>query len=308
MRKLHKPEAAPWKLLLWTAVAGLVFGLIGFGEVAEDWLRVARNGFHKHSASGEIVLLAIDDKSLHEIGNWPWRRSVDAQLVDRLTAAGARRIAFDVNFSFVSNRQDDQAFAHALAHSGRVLLYARPKAGPRSAIGKSDALMPLPAFAKNAKVASASYFYNYQNAVWRMPYAVSLNGQAIPSFAASLADVSGPPDQDFRVDYSIDTRSIPTYSASDALSGRVGARQLADKDVMIGIATDVLGDSYFIPGYGKAFGVHVHALAAETLKSGRPADLGWIPSFLFGMLASGFAATRKQTLHAMAILTGSIVA
>ena len=33
----------PWKLLLWTAVAGLIFGLIGAGEYFEDMLRVARN-------------------------------------------------------------------------------------------------------------------------------------------------------------------------------------------------------------------------------------------------------------------------
>ena len=94
-------EAAPWKLLLWTALAGLIFGLIGFGEIAEDWLRVARNSFHRHNASGDIVILTIDDKSLHEVGNWPWPRRTDAQLVDRLTAAGAKRIFFDVNFSFV---------------------------------------------------------------------------------------------------------------------------------------------------------------------------------------------------------------
>src|SRR3954467_5539336 len=121
------PEAAPWKLLLWTAVAGLVFGLIGFGEIAEDWLRVARNGFHKHRASGDIVLLAIDDKSLHEIGNWPWRRSVDAQLVDRLTAVGTNRFFFDVNFSFVSNPADDAAFAQAIERSRRVTLFTRSK-------------------------------------------------------------------------------------------------------------------------------------------------------------------------------------
>ena len=54
-------------------VAGLIFGLIGFGEIAEDWLRVARNGFHKHHASGDIVILTIDDKSLHQVGNWPGR-------------------------------------------------------------------------------------------------------------------------------------------------------------------------------------------------------------------------------------------
>jgi hypothetical protein len=32
-KRLEKPEPKPWRLLLWTAVAGLIFGLIGAGEV-----------------------------------------------------------------------------------------------------------------------------------------------------------------------------------------------------------------------------------------------------------------------------------
>jgi hypothetical protein len=36
-------DRTPWRLLLWTAVARLVFGLIGFGELAEDKLRASRN-------------------------------------------------------------------------------------------------------------------------------------------------------------------------------------------------------------------------------------------------------------------------
>ena len=47
-------------------------------------------------ASGAIVLVLIDDRSLAEIGRWPWSRSVMAQLVERLVAAGARTIALDL--------------------------------------------------------------------------------------------------------------------------------------------------------------------------------------------------------------------
>ena len=47
-KRSSKAEPKPWKLLLWTALAGLIFGLIGFGEIAEDWLRVARNSLHWH--------------------------------------------------------------------------------------------------------------------------------------------------------------------------------------------------------------------------------------------------------------------
>ena len=113
------------KLLLWTAVAGLIFGLIGFGEIAEDWLRVARNSLHAHNASGDIVLLKIDDKSLREIGNWPWPRAYHAELVDRLTAAGAKRIFFDINFTYRRPIRPMRQFADALERSGRVTLAPR---------------------------------------------------------------------------------------------------------------------------------------------------------------------------------------
>ena len=304
-------QKRPWKLLLWTAFAGLIFGLIGFGEVAEDWLRVARNSFHPHKASGNIVLLMIDDKSLHEIGNWPWPRRTDAELVDRLTAAGANRIFFDVNFSFASNPTDDEIFGAAIARSGRVTLFTRSRIGQVGTAHNVDDL-PLPVLRKHAKLGAASLFYNYQNAVWRVQYAAKLRTGRVPSFAAALAKVSGPADEDFRVDYSTDLRTLPTYPAGDVLTGQVGARQLAGKDVVIGIGTDVIGDSYFIPGYGKAFGIHVHAIAAETLKRGRPIDLGWGVSFVFGMLAAALVATRKRSLHQLPILaaafTGLLVA
>jgi hypothetical protein len=46
-----------------------------------------------------IRVLDIDDASLNEIGQWPWPRTVVAQLVDRLREAGAAVIAFDIDFA-----------------------------------------------------------------------------------------------------------------------------------------------------------------------------------------------------------------
>ena len=200
-------EPPPWKLLLWTVVAGIVFGLIGFGEVAEDWLRVSRNALHRHQASGDIVVLLIDDKSLHEVGNWPWPRKREGELVDKLTAAGAKQIFFDVNFSFPSDRADDRAFADALRRSGRVTLFTRSKSGPRG----STAVItdpPVPALAANANLATGSVYYNYQNAAWQLLYSARVGQQTIPSFASAIANVSGTPDTQFRVDYSVDPATI----------------------------------------------------------------------------------------------------
>ncbi len=46
--------------------------------------------------SGEIVLVLIDDASLAEVGRWPWSRSLMADLVARLEAAGAGTVALDL--------------------------------------------------------------------------------------------------------------------------------------------------------------------------------------------------------------------
>jgi adenylate cyclase len=45
-----------------------------------------------------VRIVAIDEASLQEYGQWPWSRSLLAELVDKLDAAGAASIAFDVIF------------------------------------------------------------------------------------------------------------------------------------------------------------------------------------------------------------------
>lgn len=46
-----------------------------------------------------VRVVDIDERSLAEYGQWPWPRDLMAQLVDRLTEAGAAVIAFDVLFA-----------------------------------------------------------------------------------------------------------------------------------------------------------------------------------------------------------------
>ncbi|MDQ5988258.1 MAG: adenylate cyclase [Syntrophus sp. SKADARSKE-3] len=49
--------------------------------------------------SGEVVIAAIDEKSLSELGRWPWSRTVIAKLVDTLKKNGAKAVGFDIVFS-----------------------------------------------------------------------------------------------------------------------------------------------------------------------------------------------------------------
>jgi len=51
------------------------------------------------SPGENILIVAIDDKSIKAIGRWPWPRSVFAQLIAELYEAGARVIGFDLLFT-----------------------------------------------------------------------------------------------------------------------------------------------------------------------------------------------------------------
>jgi len=77
----------------------------------------------------DAVLVFMDESDYIALGqpmNQPWNRRLHARLVDRLTAAGARAIVFDVVFSdpAAGDPAADQEFAAALARSRRVVVVA----------------------------------------------------------------------------------------------------------------------------------------------------------------------------------------
>jgi len=57
-------------------------------------------------ARSEIVLVSIDDKSLKELGAWPWNRDTLAKAVDKLNTAKASVVGVDIVF-FESRAGDD---------------------------------------------------------------------------------------------------------------------------------------------------------------------------------------------------------
>jgi EAL domain-containing protein (putative c-di-GMP-specific phosphodiesterase class I)/CHASE2 domain-containing sensor protein len=288
-REDKKTGQSSFKALLWTAIVGVLFGLIGFGEIAEDGLRSARNSLHPTQASGDIVLIKIDDESLRQLGGWPWPRRNHARLTDALTNANAKRIFLDVSFLGASNPKDDLLLADAIQRSSRVVLAAGTRIGPGDGV-RQDAL-PLSILQRHAQLATISYRYNYQNAVWKLPYSVAWNGQHLPSFASLLAGRPGS-QESFLVDYSIDPSSVPSVSAADVLRGRFDRSLLQGKDVVVGTATNMITDIAFVPGTGQMGGAYVHILGAETLKLGRPVHFGWVPLFLLAVVLCAFAIFR----------------
>ena len=304
-RPKSKTEARPWKLLLWTAVVGLALGLI-FGEL-ERWPRTARNSLHWNKASGDIVLVKIDSQSLRKVGRWPWPRRFHAQLTDRLSDAGAKRIFFDISFFGTTDSADDKAFAAALKRSGRVILGARTRSGPQG--GAEQDGLPLQSFANAADgLGTISWRYDFQQAVTGIPYATKVQDQLYPSFASLLSGRSGKPGTTFVPDYSVDPQSIPAVSAASILDGSVDRRLIDGKEVVVGWTAEELGDQFFVPGTGRMGGAYVHIIGAETLKGRRPIDLGLTPLYLLALAAAAIALGRRDGRQQIAILASTAIA
>ncbi|HEX8840676.1 MAG TPA: CHASE2 domain-containing protein, partial [Sphingomicrobium sp.] len=302
--KKSKIDRTTFKALLWTAVAGLIFGLIGFGEIAEDLLRTFRNSLHWHKASGQIVLVKIDDEALRQVGRWPWPRRNHAQMTDALTKAGAKRIFFDISFFGATNSADDRQFAEALERSRRVVLAMRIR---RSNTAGVQDVYPLPAIA-STPLATIDWQYNWQNAVWQIPYSLERGGRPVPSFASLLSGRSGAVNSTFMPDYSIDPKSIPSISAARILQGQFDPAFVRGRDVVVGTDSDGIGDQYFLPGTGKMGGSYVHIIGAETLKSGTPHYWGWLPLFLASLGVAALALTRRNHLQQTVLIAGWVLA
>jgi len=71
-------------------------GIIALERKSRD-LRFLIRGVEK--PTGDVVVIAIDDRSIEMLGRWPWPRSVFAQLIFQLQEAGVRSIGFDLLFA-----------------------------------------------------------------------------------------------------------------------------------------------------------------------------------------------------------------
>lgn len=102
-----------WGLSLLLAATSLV-------EVSELALVDLRLGLLPRTPLDDrIRLVVVDRDSQQELGRWPWSRQIHARLVERLTAAGARTLVFDISFAHKTDQ--DAALARAMKRSGNTL-------------------------------------------------------------------------------------------------------------------------------------------------------------------------------------------
>lgn len=99
------------------------------------------------SSPNQIIIVAIDETSMAEIKHqWPWPRSLHAQLLRQLHQAGAKVIGIDVLFAEPSEPAEDQALTAALREVGNVVLVSALAVENDPLYRYTLRIDPLPAF------------------------------------------------------------------------------------------------------------------------------------------------------------------
>jgi EAL domain-containing protein (putative c-di-GMP-specific phosphodiesterase class I)/CHASE2 domain-containing sensor protein len=284
------------KVALFAILFGIVSAVIDLPLPAEDSYRAIRAEMRSRPAPQDIAMIAIDDKTLNAFGRGLPDRYDDSKLIDILIASGVKRVAFDRAHADPETPASDAAFAATLArHRGKVWLgFAPPH---EVGFQKIDKLAPQPQFAEVTQLAAMNAIGGPFGLSVILKTEVELDGKRHPSLSATLAEYDGP-YRSFRPDYAFDPITVPTFSYSDVVSGKVPAAAFAGKNVIIGTAYYESSDYFLMPFNvnGRVPGAYFHIMGAHTLKRGVPLDLMWFPAVLVAaaaIIAQAFARRRS---------------
>ena len=283
----------------------LLVGAIDFGEPLEIGGQTLRDATRRTAASGDIVVIAKDDRSAQQFGAIPWPRRHDAALIDKLREMGAKTIAMDDVFSALTNPVDDAALAKAFDRAGgKVWLSVQTE--KNMSTGERDPLLPTPIFAQRTRQAHFWFWQNMFGHIKTIPESMMIAGKVYPSLAGVLA-TGGPVSGDITPDYAINYRTIPTISASDIMLNRVNHSQIAGKIIVIGTLSEARVAMYSIRGYGNASAVYSLIVGAETIKRGVARELGYLPPLLAAFVIGLFCSlSRSRKRRATIIGAGTL--
>jgi len=267
-------------------IVGAAFALGAF-EPIERALMDTRFRLLQRPASGELVVVAIDARSLRELPSWPWPRSYHARLLDTLLAAGATEVALDIDFSAAASPEDDARLAGALARAdGRAILpafvqVARQPDGSRRVV---DAL-PLTLFRDKVRIGAVNVVPGADSLIRQSAVGMWINGRLVPSTAALLSDTPAA-DDSFYLDFGLRPDSIATLSYVDVLNGRFDPAAVRGKKIIVGATAVELGDQFAVPLHRTLAGPLLQAVAYESLSQHRALyRTGALPTLLLAFLA-----------------------
>ena len=264
------------RLLTALAAASIVALLHLFAVTgrADAWMYDTMVHASSRAADDRIVVVAIDEKSLAELGRWPWSRRTHAEMLERLDDAGVRGVALNILLSepALFDPEGDALLAQALNRSGKVVLPVYAEAEQPN--GPSVELMPIPEFAAAAaSLGHVDMALDGDGMARSMFLRAGLGSPHWPSLALALSQIGNEPNptaelpglrvadlqdasphrwvRDYQVliPYTDPPDGFQTVSYVDVLKGRVPASLLRGRWVLVGVTAAGMGEELATPGW-----------------------------------------------------------
>lgn len=294
-------------ILLWAMLISAICGFINLGRPLEDYIHGARDMIRSQPYRGNVVVVAVDDRSIEALQGLNYPRRYDVIALDQLFAAGARRVFYDRAHADPGLPGDDRQFVEALKrHRGRVFLGAMRSYDARTR--ELSDVKPIEKFRPHVAVVGLNGKTTPFRLSARFPYQIQIGGKTIPSMSAALSERYRDSDELFRPDWSIQMRTVPTVSLLNVVNRRFEASRFRDKDVIIGPTSTIANDLHGMVGQGWIPGVYFQVVAAETLGKGSPLDLLWMPAWLLASAVAAIFLYSKSSRNRMAALALGIAA
>ena len=306
-----KKRPSRLRIFVTTLILCGIIGLIDLTIPLEDIYRGGRNYLHMQPASQSVVVVAIDDRTVRELGSLNYSRTNDVKLVETLLAQGAHRIYYDKAFADPVDAEGDNAFAAALVkHRGHIFLGAMLLNNRNTAV--EEIVLPTKSFREVAELRALTGRSTPFSLSAELFYASSINGQTVPGIASDIAGAKAEPGTLFRPDWTINVHSVPTISYIDVIGGQKLPFDVAGKDIVVGNTTLASTDWLSVAGQDWFPGVYVHAIGAQTLREGHPRNIGWLPPFLVAIGFTGLflrmrSRRRAATTALLAVVVGLAV-
>lgn len=301
---------ARYRIVFWATIVGVLSGVTGIGFAVEDVLLSVRDYLRRHPSNGTVALVLQDSRTVDKIGTTEISRGQDADVLEALFKAGAKRVFFDRATQPDAVGDGNERFIAVLKkNQGRVYLGALPNNDGSK--GNFAGSIPSPKFREYSKVASllaARHPFDI-GASW--PFSSASPMGVIPTIPAVVAGVDNGTDDLFRPDFSIDRRTIPAVSYIDVMRGSFDKSAVRGKEIIIAPGSIAYNDFHYMPGgQGYVPGGYFHAIAAETLQGGLQVHLGWFPPFLlvFAIIVSGVGRGRVLDVYRFTGLTIVLIA
>ena len=287
--------------LLLAALSGVLGHLGGLGR-SDQTLYDAAVSLNTRKPLADVVVIGIDEKSLAQIGRWPWPRAVHAALLDQLQGARPKAIGLDLILAEPEPSSagvgGDAALARSLKAAGNVALPVLTES--RVEEGRQYLYTSLPAVPLPASAATLGHIHLEidQDGIARSVFlreGIGTKGAPAagwPHFSLALRNLAGaagaelPGEREtghataaswqrdywMHIPFAGPPGSFAPYSYVDVLKGEVPQAAFAGKYVLIGATAAGMGDAYPTPVSGRSrpmAGVEISANVLAALLEGK---------------------------------------